>query len=200
MRRIDLDEPRFTQAQVLQCVPGLTPKTLQNWLAPARGIIPIHQRPGRQGKIRWSALQIVALSYMVLVVRLGIPPHASFALSTAVKTRALHLHKSIDPVPEGEVPNWHAGVLDYDQLYVVSDQDQVYRQYFKSTEYDLLRSSSPGAYIVIEVDRLVLDSLNLIYRLPDAIAADAASSDGDAGSRGEREISGNARRASGIQR
>ncbi len=169
MARINLHEPRFTQAQVLECVPGLTAKTLQNWLAPARGIFPIEQRPGRQGKIRWSALQIISLAYMVIVVRLGIPPHASFALSDPVRTRALDLHRSIDPVPWREGLDWHAGVPDhfvYDQLYVATDHHEVFRQYFRSTEHDVFRKSNPGAYIVVEVDRIVLDTLNLIARLP----------------------------------
>ena len=190
MDRINLHEPLFTQAQVLRCVPGLTAKTLQNWLAPNRRVIPIEIRPGQQGKIRWSGLQIVALAYMVLVVRLGIPPHASFALSAAVQARALHLHSSVEPVFDGKTLAWSANLPDgfvHDQLYVVSDHDGVYRQYFRSSEYDRLMASSPGAYMVIEVDRLILDTLSVIYQLATGMPADALSAaQRDAGVRPEQ--------------
>src|SRR5215472_4712129 len=95
MERIDLQEPRFTQAQVLTILRILKEKTLQNWVS--RGLIePGNLNPGRQGKRLYSAADVISLEFMTKATALGIPPSAAKQMTKVVVERAIELHETYD--------------------------------------------------------------------------------------------------------
>ena len=84
MERIDLDQPRFTPAQVLQAfVPTLTAKRLENWIE--RKVIEVTEpTPGRGRGRRWSAAGVIVLTFMARVTALGIGPTAAYSMAQTV--------------------------------------------------------------------------------------------------------------------
>lgn len=70
---LDLDEPRYTQAEVLRMLPGLKAKQLQNWSN--RGVLDMDERnPGRGSRRKYTPAGVIALDFMQEATLFGIPP------------------------------------------------------------------------------------------------------------------------------
>lgn len=70
---LDLDEPRYTQAEVLRMLPGLKAKQLQNWSN--RGLLDAgEQKPGKGLRRKYTPAGVIALDFMQEATLFGIPP------------------------------------------------------------------------------------------------------------------------------
>lgn len=164
MERVDLSKPQFTQAQVLKCVPALSARTLQNWTDPSRNLIRF-PRPGRQGKVLWSALQIVKLAFMAQVVRLGIPPRVALGLADDLKERAVRVHATHPVDEDGGRLSWPIAYDQQDRYHrgsIFLDGDR-HRMIIHGRDLAQYRGLLPDAYVTVECDRIVVGCLNRIY-------------------------------------
>lgn len=165
MERIDLDQPRFTQAQVLQLVPALSAKDLQNWVQ--RGVLEVENpSPGRQGKRLYTGYGIIALAFMAHMTALGIGPKAAFSMAAQVVEHAVHVHE-VYPVQfeQGKLPYVIVGGLIeiYHRGYIYKFKGEHVINIQKEPLSDL-RVYFPEVYITVEVDFLVFRYLNRIYK------------------------------------
>jgi hypothetical protein len=169
MERINLKNGRFPQADVLRIVPELSAKTLQNWVDPKRKIIPFEgdRRPGRQGKILWTASGVICLSFMSKIVPLGISPRAAWKMSGRIEEHAHYIHdvwpvieekgRLIWSIPRDQPELQHRGfIVRYEGEHsVILEQNRD-----APNEH---RPLLPDVYVTVEVDRLILGALNRIY-------------------------------------
>lgn len=163
MDRIDLEQPRFTQAQVLKLVPALRAKDLQNWLN--RGIFEVEEAsPGRQGKRHYTSVGVIALAFMAELTALGIGPAVAYRMVDTLAEHALMVHKVYPTDKDKNTPFW----------VIIGNAPHLYHQgfVFKHSgkqvmlirrDDKLLRPFLPDAYITVEVDFLVFWVLNRIY-------------------------------------
>lgn len=120
---IDLEEPRFTQNEVLRMLPNLKAKQLQNWNQ--RGVLDEgDQRPGKAGKRRYTPIGLITLDFMQQVNRYGVPPSEAFEMAAHVAQVAFQFvnsnpkvimtaanHKWI-PLGHDEVAKMRRGIID----------------------------------------------------------------------------------------
>jgi hypothetical protein len=165
--RIDLDQPRFIQADVLKLAPGLTAKTLQNWNG--RGIFKTaNPFPGKQAKRKYSAIDVIALNFMLIAANLGIAPATAHKVALQITNRATELHDALDPTRINEVglPEWiiEAGNPEYRKGYILKHAGRHVTFIIDEKEYRAFRTMTvPDAYIVVEVDFIILQTFNRIY-------------------------------------
>jgi hypothetical protein len=175
MDRINLNTGRFTQAQVLQMVPMLSEKNLQNWndrkIIKHRG-----PKPGTQGKRLYTGLKVIGLTFMAPVVELGIGPSdaarmagigpsGTARMAEKFPQRALEVHADNPAQERDGVLHWSidAGAL---HLYKVG---RIYK-YEGRHELRILNRDAPvellpNVYVGVEVDFLILGALNRIYSM-----------------------------------
>ncbi len=165
MDRLDLETPRFTQAQVLTLVPGLSAKTLQNWLA--RGVIQHPDiAPGRQAKRLWSGIVVLALDFMVAISDLGIGPAVAAELAETYVQHAMDLHQNypVEVGPDGVlewIEQWcHQDLYSRGHIYKL---DGKHLLSIDNRNVHEVRMFLPHVYIGVEVDRMILIMLNRIY-------------------------------------
>ena len=178
MERIDLTQPRFTQAQVLQLVPKLAAKDLQNWVQ--RGVIDVgNPLPGRQGKVLYTGAGVVALAIMARLTKLGIGPRAADAVADRAIDHAVMLHDKYPVASNSGYLSWiivteEASV--YHRGYVFRHGDE-HVMLIKNGELDFhLRLVLPDIYITIELDILLLSTFNRLYKLLAGLPPDMDSS------------------------
>ena len=169
MDKLDLETPRFTQAKVLEIIPALTAKAMQNWTT--RGIVQdaeteANPASGRQARRRYSAVTVIMLDFVSSVADLGIGPAVAGELAGQVGERAIALHDEY-PAEIGD-----AGTLEFvEKLHY---QERYARGFIYKTEgqhildiryqdFSVARQFFPSVYITVEIDRLILVSLNRIY-------------------------------------
>jgi hypothetical protein len=166
MERIDLDEPWFTQAQVLDAVPALTPKTLQNWAS--RGILDLHEpNPGRQAKRLYTGIGVIMLAFMARVTALGIGPSAARDMAETVAKHAADIHRAYPVSEENGRLQWTIAGSHYELYhrgYIIKHKDQ-HRIIIQMEGLGILRTQFPHVYLTVEIDFLVLSVLNEIYRV-----------------------------------
>jgi len=165
MKRIDLDAPRFSQADALQLVPGLPIRTLQNWASRRLLDQDIEEvRPGKGAPRLYSGLGIVALSFMRILVGLGIPPRAARALFDELTHAVTALHRAY-PAEDDSDGRLHWAVAPeitqrLQSAYISSERDGGYRV---RLQHSYFGGVSDPVYIVVELDVLSLAAFNRIY-------------------------------------
>lgn len=167
---LDLEKPTFTQAAVLKLAPGLSAKSLQNWIA--RGIIGAGEKPGRQGKLRYDPLSVIELRLLVQMTDFGIPPSLAARWAEAILPQ---VEDFIDRHPlsisDGGIEQYRldaSGEFAYRQTFIwkTSDGWRCDTTGIKDRDHALdriLRGSA--AYLVIESDITFALSLNAMIRL-----------------------------------
>jgi DNA-binding transcriptional MerR regulator len=167
MDRINLEEPRFTQAEAVQLVPGLTVRTLQNWAQ--RGLLDEldEVNPGKGAVRLYSSLGVVALRLMRILVDLHISPRAARKLVDEIAHAVLELHSSYPTREEGGRLSWVIPVSTAQSLraaYITTDRSGEYRIRIQQGYLDTASTTTnPNAYIVAQLDLLCLTAFNRIY-------------------------------------
>lgn len=157
----DLDAESYTQAQILELIPKLKAKSLQNWIA--RGVIEIHgARPGRQGKLRWSGKDVIALTFMTEMVEIGIAPlEASMMVAPVIEMLPDFLARF--PIPEGRDGYLLDPSADYKAYRIAGGKDGSawLHRITPGSAFGRL-SSFPVVYQVVELDLLFIDCINRV--------------------------------------
>lgn len=160
-----LQKPRYAQAELLRLVPGLTSKSLRNWLD--RGVIEVPTPPpGKAGKLFWAPEAVVAFRLVVDLIALGLKPNDAIPLGIDLTDHIeafleLHTPPASEDVsdlefviPVDELPRWRRGAVvrhageDGPRLVVI--------------EGDIDRLFIPEVHIAIEVDRVIASAMNAI--------------------------------------
>ncbi|MFD0933862.1 hypothetical protein [Methylobacterium trifolii] len=163
MERLDLAKPQFTQAEVLQIIPHLSGKTLQNWKS--RGLINSGDTSGKGNRHLYSALGIVMLNFMDKITRIGISPALARSVSNRVAECAVELwNLQID----------HVRADGMREIAVFADGNDTYRRGFLYnyeighsfivSRQDPIGSLSPRIFVVVAVDLINIAVLNMINR------------------------------------
>lgn len=167
MKRIDLEEGRFRQQDVLRMIPSLSERTLLNWVE--RGVIDSSQEPLGSGTPRlYTALGVIMLAFIARVVDLGIKPSAARNMAEDIAEHALKLHKALPPAEERD--GQLAWIFDdkkaanYHRAYIYRYGHHDYQIRIKrGSLVGVARSIAWEVYIVVEVDLLIIGTLNIIY-------------------------------------
>lgn len=184
MNRIALEEPRFTQSQVLQIVPALTARTLQNWID--RGIVETSDRsPGYGNHRRYTALGVVQLAFMASIVELGMGPGDARELAHSVAAYALQLHATYPAQEENGRLVWRAFTRASEAYYrgYIVKRDGKLQIIWRMSELGVARTLLPAVYATVEIDLLVLFVLDRLYAflaghpLPDRLPMTVAPED-----------------------
>jgi hypothetical protein len=163
----DLRTPLYTQADILEMVPGLTSKTLDNWIG--RGVIRTDmERPGKRGRLYWTPASVVLLRSLLSLTKVGLPPAAAAAIAQEVEGQ-IDSFLGRFKLAEGErgVPSFITRFDEIDVLHraiVEQSEDGTFSFYVLeggSREY-LQRMHAAYAYIVVEIDIVISASLNTI--------------------------------------
>ena len=166
MQRIDLSQPRFVQAELLQMIPSLTSKMIENWTVRVPGLQP-SERLGSGRKRTYSPVGVVVLAIMVKLVDLGIKPSEAFDIAKQIGLRAIPLHEAFEPELKDELLRWvtRPQVLDLYHRGLIAKKDGRHVIMIGQTqELEELRLAVPLIHITIEVDMLIMGLLNMIYR------------------------------------
>lgn len=158
---IDLNEPRFRQGPVLEMVPDLTGRTLQNWHA--RHTSPA-VTPGRWQKRMYSGAAVIALAAMAPLTRLGIPTTAAAKIGERIALRAVEVHSFHPHREEDGVPRFSvlADAMDlYHRGLILRVEGELVILIGKNDEQ--MRPMLPYVYVTVEVDQLALGMFNKIY-------------------------------------
>jgi hypothetical protein len=166
MDKIDLETPRFTQAEVLEMLPNLSAKTLQNWTS--RGVFDLgleNQNPGRQGKRRYTGIGVVMLAFMAELTGIGLGPSVTIKLADDVAAHAMDVHEVYPAREENGFLNFvisgsHYNI--YHRGYIVKIDDD-YRIFIRKEGLGIARTIYPFMYITVEIDFLILTVLSKIY-------------------------------------
>lgn len=180
MDRIDLNQPRFTQAQVLKLVPELSAKDLQNWVS--RGVLEVENpSPGRQGKRLYTGAAIVALIFMARITSLGIGPKAAFSMAGKVMDHAEHIHEVYPTNEENGRLVWTiAGGLPelYHRGYIFKFKGKHIID-IRKEELGIARTLLPNVYITVEIDFLVLGAFNRLYAFLAGVTLQEEATEGE---------------------
>lgn len=165
MERIDLGEPRFAQADVVQLVPGLTPRTLQNW---AERLLEFDEpNPGRGAQRFYTAFAIVVLRFMQALVELGVPPSAARDMAAEVSDAVVDLHRTYPAKEEPDRLHWPINAKTAHKLrraYIFKSKKGEYAARIEHGDLsNIALTVSPTAYITVQVDVLSLEAFNAIY-------------------------------------
>lgn len=130
MDRIDLQQPRFTQAEALRLVSELTTRTMQNWAQ--RGLLEELDtaNPGKGAVRLYSGLGIVALRLMRTLTDLHIAPRAARNLVGGMGHAVLELHRSYPTQERNGRLEWLSPRSSGQQLrkaYINIDREREYR-------------------------------------------------------------------------
>lgn len=186
MRIHDLEEPLFTQADVLKVLPDLTAKNLQNWAE--RGLLEIDDpRPGRQAKRLYTAVGVIMLAAMNRMVKFGLGPTDARDLIDPIAECAVRLW-SRAPDEEGQhgerkIVHEYGKLVTYRRGYVVRQGDRyamnIQTEPFQSDLSPHQRLSLPWDYHVIEIDLMVIGLLNKLHRLVAGLDPHSSENDPD---------------------
>lgn len=184
MRIHNLEDPIFTQADVLKILPDLTAKNLQNWAE--RGLLDIdNPRPGRQGKRLYTAVGVIMLAAMNRMVKFGLGPTDARDLVDPIAECAVQLWRRA-PDEEGQhgerkIVHEYGKLVTYRRGYVVRRGDayamNIQTEPFQSDLSPHQRLGLPWDYHVIEIDLMVIGLLNKLHRLVSGL--DPHTSDND---------------------
>ena len=166
MQRIDLTHPRFVQSELLEMIPGLTPKMIENWTVRIPGLQP-SEKLGSGKKRTYSPVAFIVFAVMVKLVNLGIKPSEAFNIANQLGWRAIHFHNTIEPEVEDGRLKWvaHRGVLDlYHRGLIAKKDGQHVIMIGHAEQFEELRMATPLIHITVEVDMLIMGLLNTIYR------------------------------------
>ena len=167
MEQLDLRRPRFQQQQVLQLVPALTAEMLHNWVARKIVVPDGAPRPGRQPKILYSGVGAIALAFTAEIAPL-IGPRAAFDLATReISKHALELHSSYPAAEEDGRLTWTIfadAPEHYHRAYVFKHAGR-HVVLIQKSDLGSSRALLPRTMLSIEIDFLIIDVLNRIYRL-----------------------------------
>ncbi|NJO53843.1 MAG: hypothetical protein HC829_02495 [Bacteroidales bacterium] len=165
--KIDLAAPIFTQADVLEILPGLKAKTLQNWNE-RRLLDTGDQTAGRGGKRMYSGINIIKLSFMNLITEFGIGPKFASETASFIVGRANDVHSNHKIIVEDDGVHWaiDAGNIDsYKVGFITKKTDSRYDFELEDQHHSRMRRfGEPHIYLSIEVDFHILSTLNSIYR------------------------------------
>jgi len=173
MERLNLAEPRFSQADALQILPELKASTLQNWAnrgtSEAAG-----QSPGRQAKRMYTARGLVALKFTALLNDMLIPPSVALKMADHVAVAAQQIWDArLEEPDEAGCPQ--IAILGELNLFGIEGGEQTYRRGYiwrketKDFEFEirrkpLARIMHAKAILMVEIDLLCIDVINAIHR------------------------------------
>lgn len=169
----DLEEPRFTQAQVLKMLPDLKAKQLQNWSS--RGVLDDQrQKPGKGERRLYTSLGVVMLDFMVKMLAFGIPPTAARDMADHFAEAAISFVKrEPEIVLQDDGRKWipvrpdNIGSFRRALISPLTDGDYYFR-FEGACPDDLdgfhMRTNMFGV-ILVEVDFMIAQSLNRIFLL-----------------------------------
>jgi len=173
MDRLDLADPRFSQADVLKILPELKASTLQNWAnrgtSEAAG-----QSPGRQAKRMYTARGIVALKFTAQLNDMLIPPSVALQLSNRVATAAQQIWDAkLEEADEAGCPQ--IAILGELNLHGIEGGEQTYRRgyiwredaetfAFEIRRKPLIRILHNKPILMVEIDLLAIEAINAIHR------------------------------------
>jgi hypothetical protein len=156
MRVDDLDQPRFTQAQVLRLVPDLTRKNLQNW--GGRGLLDLDgaDRP-KHAKRLYSVIDVVSIAAANGLVEFGLGPSDALAIAAPLAGFVLDQH----------LPDF---VQQFDDDVSLAGDGSPLRVcvYRKAVGYGMTLMGPPKgvlSYHTLEVEALVVEILCRMDRL-----------------------------------
>lgn len=166
----DLEESRFTQADVLRMIPALKAKTLQNWQS--RGILdPDNPAPGKGKRVLYTPVGVVTLAFMADVTRYGVPPKAASEMAYHVTDRAFERFESepFDIMDDYEGSRWirmtPETIGSFKRANIVThDGADYYLRYVNNPEdFDDLIGNE--VFIGVNVDVLIARAINRIFLL-----------------------------------
>lgn len=171
-QELDIDECRFSQADLLRMVPGLSTGTLQNWIA--RGVIEI-EKPAKHAKVYWSARSVMLFRIVIEMVKVGLKPSQAFEVAYSLANEADSFIKRFQRTLTD------TGVLEYSlegdrmgdyrrfRVYPCPGRPEVYSitEFRLEAGADDVERAFTGGYvtIVIEADILFMTALNAVSRL-----------------------------------
>lgn len=165
MDRIDLEEPRFTQADAVQLVPGVTRRTLQNWVQ--RALLELAEANPGKGAVRLhSGLGIVVLRFMQVLVETRIPPSAAREMASEIVQPVLDLHRSYQAEKRAGRPHWNvdaASVQSLRRAYITVSKGKYRVRVERGDLENVRQTATPEVYIVVQFDMLCLRAFNRIY-------------------------------------
>lgn len=174
--RLDLSEPRFTQAQAC-AITGLPPASIQTRLN--RGQVKLAQHnPGRQAKRLLSGLDLIKLSFIEQMSRHHFSSGVAAEIAEEIANHAARwseqLEEVIETVDAAEIPELRLGATKESwtgnwrlAVFTNSDGDQDVQPFQHSDDdrFALLEKYVfPEIYTVIQVDVLICTIINKILR------------------------------------
>ncbi len=180
--RLDLSEPRFTQAQACE-ITGLSRASIQTRLN--RGQVKLaQQHPGRQAKRLLSPLDLIKLSFIEQMSRHHFSSGVAAEIADEVAGHALHWWKTHpettepifdtktgqvrDDLPGITLKGWKEGWDDLWHLAIFANADAVTEMHtFKLSDKKYWMSENlffPDIYTVIQIDVLISRIINRILR------------------------------------
>lgn len=165
----DLDKPRLQRRHLIEMVPLLTAKTMQNWIDV--GHVDTGPQPcGKGRRYSFSPLMAVKLAFVVDLVRLGIQPTPAFSFAEMIEETVRELWASepeefpADPDKPICLKSWKAD--SYRRALIVQGNDGPPRMDLVAAgDRPSLRLWLPTTYITVEVDILALRVLKRAHRV-----------------------------------
>lgn len=170
----DLHTPRYTKAEILRLVPGLSATTLQNWVY--RGVVkPDVERPGSKGKLYWTPASVVYLRTILSLTHLGFKPSEvvdiGYRVVEEIEDFISFMPREIgeDGFPGFTMKTWEMdkmrrGVVSMNDGLPLPEVRHTLTMMDRGEVFDLYRTITPYSYVVVEVDVIILASLNAIIR------------------------------------
>lgn len=165
---IELRTPYFAQAAVLEILPDLPAKTLQNWLS--RNVLVLeNQNPGRQAKRYFTPYGVIVLAFMIALTERGFSPSDSAEMSTSVADRASEIFdrliSEVDISSDGPFIPYPANSYDKCQRHLIMKSDGRFFLTELHDDIDVVswkRTVFAPIYTVIETDMFIIDTVNKI--------------------------------------
>ena len=166
---LDLEEPRFTQGEVLRMLPMLKAKTLQNWVS--RGIIEVDEsRPGKGKRVLYTPLGVIGLDFMARVTLYGVPPAKASAMADDVIDLAVERIENgffdvIDDADGRWIPVTPETIVNFRRAQITTYDGSEYHLGYWDDVNDFSERHSSAVVISIEVDFCIAQAVNRIFLL-----------------------------------
>ncbi|MFC3629865.1 hypothetical protein ACFOM8_10460 [Paracoccus angustae] len=165
----DLEEPRFTQAEVLRMLPLLKAKTLQNWVS--RGIIEMDDRKkGKGTRLLYTPLGVVGLDFMSRVTLYGVPPKEASDMAEYIMNRAVERfeREPFDILEDAEsrfIPVTPETIGNFRRAQIFTDDGSEYHLGYWNDVNDFSERIRSDVVISVEIDFCIAQVINRIFLL-----------------------------------
>lgn len=168
---LDLEEPRFTQGEVLRMLPMLKAKTLQNWVS--RGTIDIDEKEKGKGKgkrVLYTPLGVIGLDFMARVTLYGVPPAKANDMASDIMARAVERFEKepfdiLDDVDGRWIPVTPETIVNFRRAQIFTDDGSEYHLGYWDNVNDFSERIGSAVVISVEVDFCIAQAVNRIFLL-----------------------------------